>query len=104
LRRQGRETVRPASGPFDRHVKTGANQPSIHQLQDVLTGVESHDRTTINAWEDEQFLRAVKATGRKKLIMTALWTDACLTFPALDALKEGIRSLSCCRCRGRHLG
>jgi hypothetical protein len=55
----------------------------------VLPGVESYDRTTINAWEDEEFLRAVKATGRKKLIMAALWTEACLAFPALDALKKG---------------
>ena len=71
------------------NVKTGDNAPTIHQLQDVLTGVEAYDRTTINAWEDEEFVRAVKATGRKKLVMTALWTEACLTFPALDALKEG---------------
>ena len=71
------------------NVKTGRNAPTIHQLQDVLTGVESFDRTTINAWEDEEFVRAVKATGRKKLIMAALWTEACLTFPALDAMREG---------------
>jgi len=71
------------------NVKTGQNAPTIHQLQDVLTGVESYDRTAINAWEDVEFLTAVKATGRKKLIIAALWTEACLTFPALDALKEG---------------
>jgi nicotinamidase-related amidase len=71
------------------NVKTGANQPTIHQLQDLLSGVESYDRTTINAWEDVQFVKAVKASGRKKLVMTALWTEACLTFPALDALREG---------------
>ena len=71
------------------NVKTGRNAPTIHQLQDVLTGVETFDRTTINAWEDEEFVRAVKATGRKKLIMAALWTEACLTFPALDAMREG---------------
>jgi nicotinamidase-related amidase len=71
------------------NVKTGRNEPTIQQLQDVLSGVESFDRTSINAWEDVEFLRAVKATGRKKLVMTALWTEACLTFPALDALREG---------------
>jgi nicotinamidase-related amidase len=71
------------------NVKTGRNAPTIHQLQEVLPDVEALDRTTINAWEDEEFVRAVKATGRKKLIMTALWTEACLTFPALDALREG---------------
>jgi nicotinamidase-related amidase len=73
------------------NVKTGRNEPTIHQLQEVLKDVESYDRTTINAWEDEDFLRAVKATGRRKLIMAALWTEACLTFPALDALKEGTK-------------
>ena len=71
------------------NVKTGANQPTIHQLQDILSGVESYDRTTINAWEDTQFVAAVKASGRRKLIMTALWTEACLTFPALDAIGQG---------------
>jgi nicotinamidase-related amidase len=71
------------------NVKTGVNKPTIHQLTDVLTGIEAIDRTTINAWEDEAFVHAVKATGRKKLIMAALWTEACLCFPALDALREG---------------
>ena len=71
------------------NVKTGKNQPTIHQLQEILPGVKSFDRTTINAWEDVEFNKAVKATGRKKLIMAALWTEACLTFPALDALHEG---------------
>ncbi len=58
-------------------------------MQAIFPDAEALDRTTINAWEDEQFLRAVKATGRKKLIMTALWTEACLTFPTLDALRDG---------------
>ncbi len=71
------------------NVKTGANQPTIHQLQELFPGIETFDRTTINAWEDVEFLKAVKATGRKKLIMAALWTEACLTFPALDALQDG---------------
>src|SRR6478672_10031724 len=66
--------------------RTGA---TITQLLDLLPGVPALDRTTINAWEDAEFLAAVKATKRKKLIMTALWTEACLTFPALDALREG---------------
>jgi len=71
------------------NVKTGANQPTIHQLQELFPEIETFDRTTINAWEDVEFLKAVKATGRKKLIMAALWTEACLTFPALDAMQEG---------------
>ncbi|MES2104954.1 MAG: hydrolase [Pseudomonadota bacterium] len=71
------------------NVKTGLNKPPIPQLRKTLEGVPTYDRTTINSWEDVEFRAAVEATGRKKLIMTALWTEACLTFPALDALKEG---------------
>ena len=71
------------------NVKTGRNAPTIHQLQELLPGTEALDRTTINAWEDIEFVGAVKATGRKKLIMTALWTEACLAFPTLDALRDG---------------
>lgn len=71
------------------NVATGLNKPPIPQLRKVLEGVPTYDRTTINSWEDLEFRRAVEATGRRKLIMTALWTEACLTFPALDALREG---------------
>jgi len=71
------------------NVQTGRNAPTIHQLREVLPDVQAIDRTSINAWEDVDFVAAVEATGRKKLIMTALWTEACLTFPTLDALQEG---------------
>ncbi|MEP9359600.1 isochorismatase family protein [Sphingomonas sp. KR3-1] len=71
------------------NVATGRNTPTIHQLQEVLEGVEAIDRTSINAWEDDDFVAAVQATGRRKLIMVALWTEVCLAFPALDALREG---------------
>jgi nicotinamidase-related amidase len=70
------------------NVKSGRNQPTIAALDTVLPHVGALDRTTINAWEDVQFRRAVIATGRKKLVMTALWTEACLTFPTLDAMRE----------------
>lgn len=71
------------------NVKTGLNKPPIPQIRKALEGVPTYDRTTINSWEDVEFRAAVKKAGRKKLIMTALWTEACLTFPALDALNEG---------------
>lgn len=70
------------------NVSTGLNEPPIPRLRKVLKNLPTYDRTTINSWEDVEFRQAVVATGRKKLIMTALWTEACLTFPALDALKE----------------
>jgi nicotinamidase-related amidase len=71
------------------NVSTGRNKPAIPQIRKVLGAHPTYDRTTINAWEDIEFRQAVEATGRRKLIMTALWTEACLTFPALDALAEG---------------
>lgn len=71
------------------NVKTGRNQPIIHQLHDIFPDIEPIDRTSINAWEDQDFVDAVRATGRKKLVMAALWTEVCLAFPALDALREG---------------
>lgn len=71
------------------NVATGRNKPPIQALQQVLGHLPTYDRTSINSWEDTQFKQAVKALGRKKLIMTALWTEACLTFPVLDAIQEG---------------
>lgn len=71
------------------NVKPELNNDTVPQLRKYLNGVVSYNRSTINSWEDKEFVEAVKATGRKKLIMTALWTEACLTFPVLDALAEG---------------
>jgi nicotinamidase-related amidase len=71
------------------NVGTGRNKPPIQELQDVLGHLPTYDRTSINSWEDSEFKQAVKALGRRKLIMTALWTEACLAFPVLDAIQEG---------------
>jgi len=73
------------------NVANGRNAPTIPSLTNLLPDVVPIDRTTINAWEDDAFVRAVKATGRQNLLMLALWTEACLTFPALDALRDGYR-------------
>ena len=67
----------------------GGQKPTIPPLREVLQDQEELDPTTINAWEDKEFLEAIEATGRKKLIICALWTEACLIFPSLDALREG---------------
>jgi nicotinamidase-related amidase len=67
----------------------GVNGDTIPQLREVLAGVPSYDRTSINAWEDEEFVQAVRATGRKKLIIGGLWTEVCLAHPSLDAISEG---------------
>ena len=71
------------------NVKTGRGKPTLPPLAEVLAHHPPIDRTALNAWEDTDFLDAVRATGRRKLIFCALWTEICMAFPALDALREG---------------
>jgi nicotinamidase-related amidase len=71
------------------NVTNGRSQPTVPELAQVLEDDPPIDRTSINAWEDADFLAAVRATGRRKLIICALWTEMCMAFPALDALREG---------------
>lgn len=59
------------------------------QLLDIFPSQEPVERSSMNSWEDAKFVEAVKVTGRKKLIMAALWTEVCLAFPALEAMKAG---------------
>jgi nicotinamidase-related amidase len=71
------------------NVATGRGQPTVPELAELLADDPPIDRTTTNAWEDADFLAAVRATGRRKLISCALWTEICMAFHALDALREG---------------
>jgi nicotinamidase-related amidase len=71
------------------NVVANGQPPTIPELREVLSDLPELDRTQINSWEDVEFRKAVAATGRKKLVMTALWTEVCLAFPTLDALREG---------------
>ncbi len=47
------------------------------------------DRTTMNAWEDKRIVEAVKKTGKKRIVIAGLWTEICVTLPALSALEDG---------------
>jgi nicotinamidase-related amidase len=71
------------------NVTSGLAEPTVPELAELLVDNPPIDRTSINAWEDAEFLSAVRATGRRKLILCALWTEMCMAFPALDALREG---------------
>jgi len=71
------------------NVASGQQQPTIPELAELLEDNPPLDRTTVNSWEDTEFLQAVHATGRRKLIFCALWTEVCMAFAALDALREG---------------
>ncbi len=63
--------------------------PTWPELVDALEGQEAVERSSMNSWEDQGFVDAVKATDRKKLVLTGLWTEVCVTFPAICALDEG---------------
>jgi nicotinamidase-related amidase len=71
------------------NVATGRGGPTLPELAELLTEDKPLDRTTTNSWEDIEFVQAVHATGRRKLIICALWTEICMAFTALDALREG---------------
>jgi nicotinamidase-related amidase len=60
--------------------------PAIHA---ALTGVVSLERHNMNAWEDEAIRSAILKTGRRRMIVSGLLTEACVTFPVLSALAEG---------------
>lgn len=70
-------------------VELGANSGTIEELRNALSATKEVDRTTLNSWEDPEFRSAVEATGRRKVIMTGLWTEVCVAFPTLDMLREG---------------
>jgi nicotinamidase-related amidase len=63
--------------------------PTLAEVKTALSANAEIDRTQMNAWEDTAFREAVEEIGRNKLIMTALWTEICLVFPSLDALRDG---------------
>jgi len=59
------------------------------QIQAVLPEQKPINRTFINAWEDRRVVEAVKKTGRKKLVIAALWSEMCLAMPAIHAMGDG---------------
>jgi nicotinamidase-related amidase len=59
------------------------------QLLALFPDLAPIERTCINAWDSKDFMAAVKGSGRKNFVIAALWSEACLTFPALQMLEEG---------------
>ncbi len=61
----------------------------LPSIPSELDGIEPIDRSSMNALEDQAFRQAVEATGRMRLIVGGLHTEICLTFAAVQALKDG---------------
>lgn len=70
-------------------VKLGVNKPTRQSIRELIPNIPEIDRTGMDAWEDENFVRAIQATGKKKLIFCALYTEICLAYPVVEALSEG---------------
>lgn len=70
-------------------VELGVNHPTKPSVLAELPGMTEIDRSTMNAWDDPAFREAVRATGRRRLIVGALFTEICLAFPVVDMLKDG---------------
>jgi nicotinamidase-related amidase len=70
--------------------ESGPNGPILPELKERFPGAPYIARPgQINAWDNEDFVKAVKATGRRQLILAGVVTDVCVAFPALSALQEG---------------
>lgn len=77
------------------------------QLIEQFPEQVSLKRTSLNAWDDPHFVAAIKQTGRRNFLLAALWSEACLVFPALQMLEEGygiyvIKDASCGTNRAAH--
>ncbi|QCT19795.1 hydrolase [Jejubacter calystegiae] len=70
--------------------ETGPNGPLIPELKEQFPDAPYIARPgNINAWDNEDFVNAVKATGKKQLIIAGVVTEVCVAFPALSAIEEG---------------
>lgn len=68
----------------------GPNGPLVPELRQIFPDAQFIPRPgQINAWDNEDFVRAVKATGKKQLIIAGVVTEVCVAFPALSAMEEG---------------
>lgn len=68
----------------------GPNGPLMPELKEMFPDAPFIPRPgQINAWDNEDFVKAIKATGRKQLIIAGVVTEVCVAFPALSAIEEG---------------
>ena len=70
--------------------ETGPNGPLVPELKALFPDAPYIARPgQINAWDNEDFVKAIKAAGKKQLIIAGVVTEVCVAFPALSALAEG---------------
>ena len=59
------------------------------QLRAVFPGQEPIERSSMNSWDDKNFVAAIEKTGRKKIVLAGLWTETCVALPTVQALHDG---------------
>jgi len=59
------------------------------QISAVFPGAEPIERSSMNSWDDKNFVAAIEKTGRKKLVFAGLWTETCVALPTIQALYDG---------------
>jgi nicotinamidase-related amidase len=59
------------------------------QIMAALPGIEPIERSSMNSWDDENFVAAIKKTGRKKIVLSGLWTETCVALPTIQAIHDG---------------
>jgi len=59
------------------------------QIRAVFPEQPAIERSSMNAWDDKNFVAAIKATGRKKIVLAGLWTEVCVAFPTVQAIHDG---------------
>src|SRR5260370_34916616 len=59
------------------------------QVQAVFPNQVPIERSTMNSWDDKNFVAAIEKSGRKKIVLTGLWTGTCVALPNVQALKHG---------------
>jgi nicotinamidase-related amidase len=65
---------------------SGNTWPQVLSVRPDLNPIE---RTSMNSWDDKNFVAAVEATGRKKIVLTGLWTETCVALPTVQAIHDG---------------
>jgi nicotinamidase-related amidase len=69
--------------------KDSFSGPFMPEVLELFPKHDVIDRTSMNSWLNENFRKAIHATGRKKIVVAGLWTEACVMFPTIDMLREG---------------
>jgi nicotinamidase-related amidase len=59
------------------------------QIRAVFPEQPAIERSSMNAWDDKNYVAAIKATGRKKIVLAGLWTEVCVAFPSVQAIHDG---------------